>query len=147
VVVEPDGGNSTITPESVLTDQDGTARFQISNSNEEIVEYSIKASGLELVRPVEIEFVFSEGQLTLGNNYPNPYNNQTLIPFVVPESGPVRLDIYNTSGVLIRTLVNENFPTGYYEVPFNGAGLASGVYFYRLITNQGVLIEKMLLAK
>jgi hypothetical protein len=147
VVVEPDGGNSIITPESVLTNQEGTARFQISNSNEETVEYSIKASGLELVRPVEIEFVFSEGQLTLGNNYPNPYNNQTLIPFVVPESGPVRLDIYNTSGVLIRTLVNETFPTGYYEVPFNGAGLASGVYFYRLITDQGVLIEKMLLAK
>lgn len=140
-------GSSIISPSQQITGDDGGAVFSITNSTEEVVRYNVYAAGLNLSEKFEIEFLFSEGELTLGNNYPNPFNNQTLIPIVVPQQSRVRLDIYNSMGTLVQTPLDEEFNVGYYEIPFNASGLASGLYFYRMVTNQGVRVEKMLLAK
>jgi len=60
----------------------------------------------------------------------------------------VELSIYNTMGQKVRTLVNEKQEAGSYSVNFNAAGLSSGVYFYRLKTNQGFSqIKKMILMR
>jgi len=83
----------------------------------------------------------------LVNNYPNPFNNQTVIPVVVPQSSRVRIDIFNSSGARIDTIIDEELSVGYYEIPFNANRLSSGVYFYRLATNSEVKFEKMVLLK
>lgn len=147
VKIEQDNGSSQITPDEVSTDSNGQATFKITNNTEETVQYNVFAAGLNLSDEIEIEFLFSEGELRLGNNYPNPYNHQTTIPIVIPQQSRVRLDIYNSMGSLVQTILDEEFTVGYYEIPFNASGLASGVYFYRMVTNQGVRVEKMLLAK
>lgn len=147
VKIEQDNGSSQITPDEVSTDNNGQATFAITNNAEETVQYNVFAAGLNLSEEIEIEFLFSEGELRLGNNYPNPYNHQTTIPIVIPQQSRVRLDIYNSMGSLVQTILDEEFSIGYYEIPFNASGLASGVYFYRMVTNQGVRVEKMLLAK
>jgi hypothetical protein len=147
VSVETNGGSSTISPQESTTDAMGLAVFSITNGSEETIQYNTRADGLILNDDFEIEFLFSDGSLRLGNNCPNPYNNQTRIPIVIPQQGRVRLDVYNSVGSLVQTILDEPYNVGYYEIPFNATGLSSGVYFYRLVTDQGMRVEKMLLAK
>jgi hypothetical protein len=88
----------------------------------------------------------------LANNYPNPFNPTTNIRFAIPETGNVKLSIYNMLGQKIATLVNENRNAGRYEITWNGKddsgkAVGSGMYFYRLKAENVVLIKKMVLLK
>ncbi len=91
--------------------------------------------------------VVSRPDVMLGNNYPNPFNPTTVIRFEVPSSGFVSLKVYDVLGRLVKTLVDNIESTGYHEVVFSGAGLASGVYFYTLRQGASVITKKMLLLK
>lgn len=89
---------------------------------------------------------------TLGQNYPNPFNPTTRISFELPESGPVRLEIYTAAGVLLTTLVNENLSAGPHEITWDGYDtggrqVASGTYFYQLIVDGNAQSKKMLVLK
>lgn len=87
-------------------------------------------------------------EITLSQNYPNPFNPGTVIPFTLNEPSRVQLKVYDVTGRLVTTLVDEQRAAGYYfDVRFNGSNLASGVYFYQLITDQKVLSKKMTLIK
>lgn len=86
-------------------------------------------------------------EITLSQNYPNPFNPSTTIPFTLPESGSVRLDIYDTTGRLVQTLVNGTLERGFYDISFRGEGMASGVYLYRLSGPGANRVGKMLLLK
>jgi len=68
----------------------------------------------------------------LEQNYPNPFNPATIIKYQIPELSFVTLKVYDVLGNEIAALVNEEKPTGNYEIEFNGNELTSGVYFYRL---------------
>lgn len=68
----------------------------------------------------------------LDQNYPNPFNPTTTIPFAVPRASHVTLSVYNTLGQHVETLIDADVPAGDHAVQFDGSGLASGVYFYRL---------------
>jgi len=65
-------------------------------------------------------------------NYPNPFNPSTTIAFVLPYQAEVRLDIYNAAGEFVQNLLDGSQGTGGHRIRFNAAGLASGIYFYRL---------------
>ncbi len=84
---------------------------------------------------------------SLLQNYPNPFNPETVISFNLPEVSKVRLSVYNTLGELITTLADGEFSAGRHNLSFNGSSLASGIYFYRLETNQFSKTMKMILAK
>lgn len=86
-------------------------------------------------------------EYSLNQNYPNPFNPATTISYALPNGGDVTLKIYNTMGQLVRTLVNGYQTAGYEQVEFNAAGLASGVYFYRITAGDFVETKKMLLLK
>ncbi|MBK8550298.1 MAG: T9SS type A sorting domain-containing protein [Ignavibacteria bacterium] len=68
----------------------------------------------------------------LSQNYPNPFNPTTKIDFELPYDGKVSVLLYDISGREVAKLVNEVKTAGYYSVQFNGANLASGMYFYRI---------------
>ncbi|HLT23696.1 MAG TPA: T9SS type A sorting domain-containing protein, partial [Ignavibacteria bacterium] len=81
-------------------------------------------------------------------NYPNPFNPSTRIKFDVPKASNIKLAVYDALGKEVQTLVNGNLSPGIYEYTFNARGLTSGVYFYRLISDNMVMgINKMLLIK
>ncbi len=83
----------------------------------------------------------------LFQNYPNPFNPTTNIGYRVADVGLVILRVYNVLGQRVETLVDRVEQPGSYEVQFNGSGLASGVYFYRLVAG-GISVErKMVLVK
>jgi len=86
-------------------------------------------------------------EITLAQNYPNPFNPSTTIPFSLPESGSVRLDVFDTTGRLVQTLVNGTLERGFYDISFRGEGMASGVYLYRLSGPGANRVGKMLLLK
>lgn len=86
-------------------------------------------------------------QVELSQNYPNPFNPSTSIQFALPESQQVRLDIFDLSGRLVKTVVNEMRNAGYYTLQVNASALSSGMYFYRLTTPSSVVTKKMMLVK
>ena len=140
------GGNSEIEETQPITDQDGMAIFKVSNNSPETVTYSIIAATVK-IGEISIEFLPVEGVLQLGNNFPNPFRFNSSIPMTIPNPMDVKLEIYNSLGLPVRTLIDEELETGYYEIPFNGSDLAAGVYFYRLITEDETKTGKMVLVK
>ncbi len=85
-------------------------------------------------------------------NFPNPFNPQTTIAFVLPESREVRLAVYSLDGSLVRMLVDGALPAGPHTVVWDGLdsqsqGVASGAYFYRIEAGQDSQVRKMLLMK
>jgi hypothetical protein len=83
----------------------------------------------------------------LAQNYPNPFNPATTINYQIPEAGWVMIKIYDVLGREIRTLVNEEKKSGRYQVKFNAADLASGIYLYKMQAGNFVSIKKLILMK
>jgi hypothetical protein len=69
---------------------------------------------------------------SLEQNYPNPFNPETSIRYDLPEAAAVRLSVFNALGEEIALLVDEQEPTGSYQVKLNAGSLPSGMYFYRM---------------
>jgi len=86
-------------------------------------------------------------EFNLLQNYPNPFNPSTTLRYGLPERGRVTLTVFNTLGQEVSTLVNEEQEAGYHEVRFDGASLASGVYFYRLKSGNFVETKKFALVR
>ena len=83
----------------------------------------------------------------LSQNYPNPFNPSTTISYSLPKSGNVKLTVYDILGNKISTIVNEYKPAGTYSVQFNGTTLASGIYIYRLESENYNMAKKLVLLK
>jgi hypothetical protein len=87
-------------------------------------------------------------QFELKQNYPNPFNPTTKIEFTIPQSGKVKLAVYDILGRNISTLVNSrDMKAGHHSVMFNASSLASGVYFYQIKTENHIMTKKMMLLK
>jgi hypothetical protein len=83
----------------------------------------------------------------LSQNYPNPFNPTTTINYQLPSKSHVTLKIYDILGNLVKVLVDGEKNPGYYQVTWNGTGIASGVYFYRLVSGSFVSTKKLILLK
>jgi hypothetical protein len=88
-------------------------------------------------------------KFSLGQNYPNPFNPMTTITFsiTVGTYGRTSLRVYDLLGREVAVLVNERKEPGSYRVQFDARNLASGVYFYRLITGDFVAVKRMMLIR
>ncbi|HZW40395.1 MAG TPA: T9SS type A sorting domain-containing protein [Ignavibacteriaceae bacterium] len=95
-------------------------------------------SAKKLINP----FIFS-----LGQNYPNPFNPSTKIKYTLPKQGLVTIKVYDVLGKEISQLVNEEKPSGEYEVEFDGRKLSSGIYYYKIQAGEFVQTKKMVLMK
>ncbi len=97
--------------------------------------------------PVAEATVEQPNEYVLHQNYPNPFNPVTTIQYSLPVESQVTLQIYNITGELVSTLVNEKQTQGAYNVNFDASGYASGTYIYRLVAGSFVQTKKMLLLK
>jgi hypothetical protein len=87
------------------------------------------------------------GGIELNQNFPNPFNPTTVIPYQLSAPSDVRLDIYDLQGRQVEVLVNEKEGPGSYQIRFDAAGLSSGVYLYRLTAGRSLQVRKMLLIR
>ncbi|MGE5457977.1 MAG: YCF48-related protein [Methanococcaceae archaeon] len=83
----------------------------------------------------------------LSQNYPNPFNPATKINYSIPKTSFTSLIIYDVLGKEIARLVNEEKPSGNYEISWNTINLASGIYFYQLRAGNFVETKKMILMR
>jgi photosystem II stability/assembly factor-like uncharacterized protein len=83
----------------------------------------------------------------LEQNYPNPFNPSTAIRYQLSAVSDVRLEVFDMLGRKVSTLVNERQAAGSYQATFNAAGLASGIYFYKLQAGSFSETKKMMLVK
>jgi hypothetical protein len=88
----------------------------------------------------------------LNDNYPNPFNPETHISFTLAKNEYTSLTIYNTKGEKIKELQKGNLAAGVHVVSWNGVDdqgykVASGIYFYQLVTKDKTLIKKMIMLK
>jgi hypothetical protein len=86
-------------------------------------------------------------EFNLRQNYPNPFNPSTEIAFTLSKPGRTTLTIYNVLGQRVATLLDKKMIKGTHQVTFDAHGLASGVYFYQIRSNEFSQIKKMVLMK
>jgi hypothetical protein len=108
----------------------------------------------EMVTEVQLAREQVPVEFRLEQNYPNPFNPKTRIQYTVGGTrdlvlgaSKTRLVVFDLLGRQVATLVNEVKPPGSYEITFDGSGLSSGVYFYRLTAGNFVETRRMLLMR
>lgn len=86
-------------------------------------------------------------EYSLSQNYPNPFNPVTKISYSIAKTSRVVLKVFDVSGREVATLENGERAAGIHQVTFDGKQLASGVYYYRLVTDDFVTTKKLVLIK
>ena len=120
-------------------------------------EYSVPASNGHFTLTIDatalsIDELNIPEEFALHNNYPNPFNPVTTIRYDIPEQADVEITIHNLLGQMVKTLVNETMNPGKYSVIWDGTNnagmpLSSGVYIYRLVTQEFSQSKKLILLK
>ncbi len=93
------------------------------------------------------EVLLAPTRLSLSQNYPNPFNPATTIRYELPKSSAVRLSVHDLLGREVSVLVNERRDAGVHEVKFDGSGLSSGAYIYKLQVGSNVETRKLILLR
>ena len=144
--------NGSITADSLLLQ----APFAISSFGTDqsaelyIVSYSGRASIYRFAGPALTSVdmpVPLPARFALGQNYPNPFNPATTIVYQTPGPGLVSLRVFDVLGREVTSLVDAVQPAGTHSATFSAAGMASGVYVYRLTTPFGSLVKSMILLR
>ena len=110
-------------------------------------------SDLDMFTDVEgKEEVKVPASFSLGQNHPNPFNSETIIEYSLPKASQVKIAIYNILGQKVRTLLDQRQSAGYKRVIWDGKNekgkvVSSGIYFYRMETEEFVRSKKMLFLK
>ncbi|MBN8568376.1 MAG: T9SS type A sorting domain-containing protein [Ignavibacteria bacterium] len=136
----------------------GTTNHEISYSYQDVNlatgTYSYRLKQIDYNGTSKYYYLSSEviigipGKFSLAQNYPNPFNPVTKINFELPFNTNVTLAVFDVTGRMINELISGKLYTaGYHTIEFNGQNLSSGVYFYKLTTNENNSIRKMVLVK
>tara|TARA_B100000315_G_scaffold260807_1_gene325617 strand:+ start:6549 stop:9656 length:3108 start_codon:yes stop_codon:yes gene_type:complete len=115
-------------------------------------EYSLNENGpIKITEPTD-RLILYKNTLTpehfaLSQNYPNPFNPVTTINYSIEVPGIASLQIFDITGRLVETLINENMESGYHEIKWNASNVSSGVYIYKLTSGSNQITKKMILLK
>jgi Secretion system C-terminal sorting domain len=118
----------------------------VLKSNDQVVQQKYNTLA-DIVTDVGERVATTPERFALDQNYPNPFNPTTRIAFSLPSRSFVSLEVYDPLGRIVATLVHAELAPGSYEKEFNGNGLASGIYFYRLHTGSFTQTRKLMLLK
>ena len=125
---------------SVLSDFVNTEAWDTGEGEGGYYGDNISVNEIEINEGIPTEY-------SLYQNYPNPFNPVTKIKYDIPFDGNVSIKIFDISGRLINTLVNEYKVAGQFETDFHGENLSSGVYYYKIESGEFSQVKKMILIK
>ncbi len=121
----------------------------ISHTNGKEAAFSvrcIKDDQFTDVREAGNEEELSAGY-ALSQNYPNPFNPVTRIEYNLPYSGMVTIKVFDILGREVKSLIEGNFQAGNHSVNFDGSGLSSGIYYYKMTAGNFTQTRKLILLK
>lgn len=107
----------------------------------------VSFSGLNKPGSFEISEEYTPDKFQLYPAYPNPFNPTTTITFDLPEESSAKLSIFSVNGIEVFTFNQDQLPAGRYKLEFDASKLASGIYFYRLTTDNFTDVKRMILIK
>ena len=84
---------------------------------------------------------------SLSQAYPNPFNPVTTLSFALPVDSEVSLSVYNLQGRQVTTLISSNMDAGYHSIIWDANSQASGVYFVKMIADEYISTQKLMLVK
>ena len=119
-----------------------TGRFLVDNRN----SGTVILNGIPTDIQDEIPQSLPDG-FTLKQNYPNPFNPQTTFTFSLPVASHANLSIYNILGQKVVTVLDKRISAGEHSIIFDASDLPTGIYFYRLKTENAMSTKKMVLIK
>jgi hypothetical protein len=135
-------GNGTSNIQHVYSYTDGTAAGRVYYRLKQIDADGAFSYGTPLCVDAAMP-----GEISLANNYPNPFNPQTKIPFTLPAAMKATVTLYDLLGRRLRTLFDGDGRPGVNEVLFDGTQFPSGVYIYRLQVGTADHMKRMTLTK
>jgi len=128
--------------------------FDFVQLNNVVYGYAVSSNGkvIKLMDTLEVLTGINSngikpGEFRLEQNYPNPFNPATEIVYDIAKESFVKISVYDALGREINILVNESKSSGRYNITFDGTGLNSGVYFYKMQAGDFVQTRKMILMK
>jgi hypothetical protein len=86
-------------------------------------------------------------EISLSQNFPNPFNNSTVIRYKLTQKSQVTIEIYDILGRKVALMIDEQQPAGYHQAVWRDDGYSSGIYFYKLQAGDYVEMKKMTLVK
>jgi hypothetical protein len=138
-----------------LPDGNGPTLSLINPQFDNTLAVNWKASGFygtpgklnDIYTKTEEDEYISIDNFFLYNNYPNPFNPVTIIPWQLPLGSEVVLKVFDILGREVAALVDDYKPAGKYETEFNAVDLPSGVYFYRMQAGSFTDTKKFILIR
>ncbi len=97
--------------------------------------------------PLAYDSVGLPTHFSVSAAYPNPFNPLANLDYAIPESGNVKVTVFNINGQIINTLVDEFKSAGYYKVSWDAYNISSGIYFIKVESGQNVSTQKLMLMK
>ena len=144
-IIDTVSANDTVYYDESVEDS-ANYSYRIYAFNKDTISDFSNIATIKVITSIEKETDLPK-QYALYQNFPNPFNPYTKIRYSIPEPGRVKISVYNIIGEEIVTLVNREKEVGYYEVEFDGSNLPSGVYLYKLQSNNYTEFKKMILMK
>ena len=159
----PPLGSTTVTVDSSYTKIQAEAAYNWDMVTEDrslgihnpAYVYSLLAVTLQKLDPTtDIKLIDNNIPQTyaLEQNFPNPFNPTTNIKYSIPKEGNVKIQVFDITGKLVTTLVDQSMSSGSYTVTWNGRNssgqsVVSGIYLYRIQSNDFVAVKKMVMLK
>lgn len=144
-----DNGNSIIGWGGTM-DEPVTTFTEVSPNGEKLLEMKLP-NFVFSYRAYKFDWDFPEIKIpvtySLKQNYPNPFNPETNIEFDITEPQHVTLKIYNILGAEVATLVNQYLQPRKYKIKWDARDFASGVYFYRIVSDKFTDTKKMMFVR
>ncbi|NQV03630.1 MAG: M20/M25/M40 family metallo-hydrolase [Bacteroidia bacterium] len=115
-----------------------------TNDARNLLKYVMK---YKFSHPTGIPSATQPADVTLFQNYPNPFSGETTIPFMVDKPTHVNLSVYSLKGIRVAELVNTKLESGYYTINFSSSRLPSGLYQVVLQTDRSLYTRKIVLIR
>ncbi|MEA3445613.1 MAG: T9SS type A sorting domain-containing protein, partial [Bacteroidota bacterium] len=124
--------NSFSNSESLMEISSWTEGNQYFKENQVSIVGNIQKKKLQVVESVSSSY------------FPNPFNDVATIEFVIPDAGKVRINLIDNNGKTVDIICDNDFTAGKHTVSYSNANLAPGIYYYKLIHNDEVVVNKMI---